>query len=40
MLPAERCAVALMTNLEGAGLDGLARKIADIALEQTGSSTR
>jgi serine beta-lactamase-like protein LACTB len=39
MLPAERCAVALMTNLEDAGLDNLARKIAEIALQQQGGPT-
>jgi CubicO group peptidase (beta-lactamase class C family) len=32
MLPQERCAVALMTNLEGARLPDLARRIADAAL--------
>jgi CubicO group peptidase (beta-lactamase class C family) len=32
MLPERGCAVALMSNLEGAQLGGLARQIADIAL--------
>jgi serine beta-lactamase-like protein LACTB len=39
MLPEERCAVVLMTNLEDAGLADLARKIADLALQRPGTGT-